>query len=132
MNIGTVAQETGLAVKTIRYYEEIGLIRPERRANGYRDFTPRECDQLRLLAQARHLGFSLEECRRLLDLNADEQRASRDVRALALRNLQAVRAKIAQLSALETRLETLVAQCHGDDTPDCAILDSLKSQPGAR
>lgn len=125
MNIGDVARETGLPVKTIRYYEEIGLIAPDRRENGYRDFSDRELDQLRLLAQARHLGFSLDECRRLLELNADTRRASRDVRALAQHNLEAVRAKITQMRALEARLERLIAQCHGDDAPDCAILDDL-------
>ncbi|OOY06791.1 MerR family transcriptional regulator [Thioclava sp. F28-4] len=130
MNIGTAATQTGLPVKTIRYYEEIGLVTPNRRANGYRDFSDACVEQLRLLAQARHLGFSLEECRRLLSLSADEGRASRDVRALAQQNLEAVRAKIASLSALEAQLQRLIAQCHGDDAPDCAILDDLMGQRG--
>ncbi|OWY04721.1 heavy metal-responsive transcriptional regulator [Thioclava sp. F1Mire-8] len=109
MNIGTAATQAGLPVKTIRYYEDIGLISPDRRANGYRDFSESCVEQLRLLAQARHLGFSLEECRRLLALSADEGRASRDVRALAQENLEAVREKIASLAALEARLEHLIA-----------------------
>ena len=130
MNIGTAATQAGLPVKTIRYYEDIGLISPDRRANGYRDFSESCVEQLRLLAQARHLGFSLEECRRLLALSADEGRASRDVRALAQENLEAVREKIASLDALESRLEHLIAQCHGDDAPDCAILDDLMGLRG--
>lgn len=125
MNIGRAAKETGLSVKTIRYYEEIGLVDADRAGNGYRDFGDRQITQLRLLAQARHLGFALEECRRLLDLNADPGRASRDVQALAVRNLEAVRSKIRQLRALEGQLEELIQKCHGDDAPDCAILDGL-------
>ncbi|EAQ04287.1 transcriptional regulator [Pseudooceanicola batsensis HTCC2597] len=125
MNIGRAAKETGLTVKTIRYYEEIGLIDADRARNGYRDFGDRQITRLRMLAQARHLGFGLEECRQLLDLDADPARASRDVKALALRNLAAVRDKIRQLQVLESQLETLIHECHGDDDPDCAILDSL-------
>ena len=125
MNIGRAAEETGLTVKTIRYYEDIGLVSAKRAANGYRAFGPAEIDRLKLLAQARLLGFGLEECRQLLDLNADPGRASRDVRALALRNLDTVRDRIAQLQALESQLETLIEQCHGDDDPECAILDGL-------
>jgi MerR family transcriptional regulator, copper efflux regulator len=126
MNIGRAARESGLSVKTIRYYEEIGLIEANRADNGYRDFGERQILQLRKLAQARHLGFGLEECRRLLDLDADPDRASRDVKALALRNLDAVRAKIAELQELGAELEALIAACPGDDTPDCAILDGLR------
>jgi len=125
MNIGRAARETGLSVKTIRYYEDIGLVDADRADNGYRDFGTRQITQLRMLAQARHLGFGLEECRQLLDLNADPDRASRDVQALATRNLDAVRSKIRQLRALEEQLETLIHDCHGDDAPDCAILDGL-------
>ncbi|KAA9010112.1 MerR family DNA-binding protein [Histidinibacterium aquaticum] len=126
MNIGHAAADTGLSVKTIRYYEEIGLIEADRAANGYRDFGERHLDQLRFLAQARHLGFGLDECRRLLELYADPDRTSRSVRDLAIENLESVRAKITQLRTLETRLETLIDQCHGNDDPDCAILDSLE------
>ncbi|KGM47194.1 Cu(I)-responsive transcriptional regulator [Pseudooceanicola atlanticus] len=125
MNIGRAAEKTGLSVKTIRYYEEIGLVDADRAENGYRDFGDRQITQLRMLAQARHLGFGLEECRELLDLNADPDRASRDVQALAVRNLNAVRSKIRQLQDLEDELERLIQECHGDDAPDCAILDGL-------
>lgn len=125
MNIGRAAEKTGLSVKTIRYYEEIGLVDADRAENGYRDFGDRQITQLRMLAQARHLGFGLEECRELLDLNADPDRASRDVQALAVRNLDAVRSKIRQLQDLEAELERLIQECHGDDAPDCAILDGL-------
>ena len=125
MNIGRAAKETGLPVKTIRYYEEIGLVEADRAGNGYREFGSRQITQLRMLAQARHLGFGLEECRQLLALDADPDRASRDVRSLALQNLDAVRAKIRTLRELESQLETMIGHCHGDDAPDCAILDGL-------
>ena len=127
MNIGHAARETGLTVKTIRYYEEIGLVSADRAPNGYRDFGPGQIARLRFLGQARHLGFGLEECRRLLDLDADPDRASRDVRALAVRNLADVRARIATLQDLESQLVDLIGQCHGDETPECAILDSLSA-----
>ena len=125
MNIGDVAQRTGLPVKTIRYYEDIGLVKPLRAGNGYRDFGPRDIERLQLVAQGRQMGFSLVECQKLVRLNEDDGRASRDVRALALENLSAVRAKIAELHALEKRLETLVSHCHGDDAPECAILQEM-------
>ncbi|AJE47597.1 MerR family transcriptional regulator [Celeribacter indicus] len=125
MNIGKASEETGLPVKTIRYYEEIGLVAPERAGNGYRDFGPAELARLRLLAQARLMGFSLEECRSLIALEGDPARHSRDVRALAEQNLAAVRARISALEGLEARLSQLIERCHGDDTPDCAILDGL-------
>ena len=125
MNIGDVARETGLPVKTIRYYEEIGLVSPDRSGNGYRDFDTDEVNRLRFLAQARHLGFSLEECRKLVALYGDEGRASRDVRALASQHLAEVRNRIAQLQDLERTLQSVISECRGDDTPHCAILDRL-------
>lgn len=125
MNIGSAAIESGLPVKTIRYYEDIGLVKPARAANGYRDFDEAQISRLRLLAQARLMGFSLDECRTLLELEADPDRHSRDVRALAEQNLATVRDRIARLQALEVRLSTLIGQCHGDETPDCAILNEL-------
>ncbi len=125
MNIGDVAQRTGLPVKTIRYYEDIGLVKPLRAGNGYRDFGENDIERLQLVAQGRQMGFTLVECQKLVRLNEDSGRASRDVRALALENLGAVRSKIAELTALETRLKALVAQCHGDDDPECAILREM-------
>ena len=127
MNIGHASDATGLPVKTIRYYEDIGLVSPHRAANGYRDFDAPQIARLRLLAQARLMGFTLEECRTLVALEADPSRHSRDVRDLAEQNLVSVRKKIADLQALETRLTDLISQCHGDEAPDCAILDGLSA-----
>lgn len=125
MNIGSASNESGLPVKTIRYYEDIGLISPARSDNGYRHFNAVQMGRLHFLAQARHLEFTLEECRALLMLEDDPQRQSHDVRTLAQHNLEAVRAKIVKLRSLEERLTGLIGQCHGDTTSECAILDNL-------
>ncbi|MFV0383304.1 MerR family DNA-binding protein [Paracoccus sp. (in: a-proteobacteria)] len=128
MNIGEMSGATGLPSKTIRYYEEIGLISPRRGTNGYRDFGPEDQRRLIFLSRARRLGFSLEECRRLMGLYCDRTRASRDVRDLALEHLDDIRNKIAQLQELEHTLETLISGCRGDDDPHCAILDGLSGK----
>lgn len=125
MNIGDVARQSGLPAKTIRYYEEIRLIRPARGANGYRDFSAEDVHKLVFLGRARSLGFSIEECRTLLSLYEDRGRASADVKALAADHLGRIAQKIDELQALQSTLQTLVARCHGDDRPDCPILDDL-------
>jgi Cu(I)-responsive transcriptional regulator len=125
MNIGEASEASGLPPKTIRYYEEIGLIRPERRANNYRDYSERALHNLRFLHRARTLGFSIEECRRLLSLYGDKGRASADVRRLAQEHIGGVDAKIAELKAMRKTLSTLVHACHGDHRPDCPILEDL-------
>ena len=125
MNISDAARASGLPAKTIRYYEEIGLIRPARGPNGYRDFSDQDAHKLAFLGRARSLGFSIEECRTLLSLYEDRDRASADVRQIARDHLGRITQKIEELQALHGMLETLVARCHGDDRPDCPILDDL-------
>ena len=125
MNIGDAARATGLPAKTIRYYEDIGLVRPARGANGYRDFNAQDAHKLTFLGRARSLGFSIEECRTLLSLYEDRDRASADVKRLAREHLARIARKIDELQALQSTLETLVDRCHGDDRPDCPILDDL-------
>ncbi|MBX3562677.1 MAG: Cu(I)-responsive transcriptional regulator [Sphingomonas sp.] len=125
MNIGQAGRQSGLTAKTIRYYELIGLIRPGRRANGFRDYDQRDIHELRFVARARGLGFSVEECRHLLDLYRDRGRASADVREAAAVHVRAIRAKIRELRAMERTLATLIADCAGDARPDCPILDRL-------
>ncbi len=128
MNIGDVSRASGLPAKTIRYYEDIDLVRPARGANGYRDFSDQDAHKLAFLRRARSLGFSIEECRVLLSLYEDRGRASADVKALATEHLDRIAEKIAELQALQATLETLVTRCHGDDRPDCPILDDLAGQ----
>ena len=125
MNIATVAERSGLPAKTIRYYEDIGLIRPARRDNGYRDFAEADLHKLAFLGRARSLGFSIEECRMLLALWEDRSRASADVKALALKHLDAIDAKIAELQGMRDTLASLVHHCAGDHRPDCPILTDL-------
>ena len=125
MKIGDVAEASGLPAKTIRYYEDIGLIRPARGLNGYRDFAESDVHKLAFLARARSLGFSIKECRTLLSLYEDRKRASADVKALAEAHLRRIDRKIAELAGLRGTLAELVARCHGDARPDCPILDDL-------
>ncbi|MEL6319005.1 MAG: Cu(I)-responsive transcriptional regulator [Pseudomonadota bacterium] len=125
MNIGDAAQETGLPAKTIRYYEEIGLVRPARGENGYRDFDATDVRKLAFLGRARSLGFSIEDCRTLLSLYEDRSRASADVKRVAAEHLERISRKLAELEAMRGALEHLVARCHGDDRPDCPIIDDL-------
>ena len=99
MNIKEVAARAGLPAKTIRYYEEIGLIRPLRAANGYRAFRDSDLHKLAFLGRARSLGFTIEECRALLALYEDQARASADVKALAQSHLEQIAAKIEELKA---------------------------------
>ncbi|NND22553.1 MAG: Cu(I)-responsive transcriptional regulator [Silicimonas sp.] len=125
MNIGDVALASGLPAKTIRYYEDIGLVRPARRRNGYRDFERSDIHKLTFLNRARSLGFSIEECRTLLSLYEDRQRASADVKRLAKDHFLRIEQKIDELRGLHATLSQLVESCHGDDRPDCPILDDL-------
>ena len=129
MNIGSAANRSGLPAKTIRYYEDIGLIHPDRRTNGYRDYSDSHLHILRFLARARSLGFTIEECRRLLSLYEDKGRASADVKALAMEHIRNVETKISELESMRQTLTTLVNACHGDDRPDCPILDDLSGSP---
>lgn len=129
MNIGEAARQSGLPTKTIRYYEEIGLLRSLRRDNGFRDFADKDVHALRFIARARGLGFSVEECRHLLELYRDTGRASAEVRETAAAHIQAIRSKIKELRSMERTLSDLVEKCAGDTRPDCPILDEL-SGPG--
>lgn len=129
MQIRDVAETAGLPAKTIRYYEEIGLVRPERRENGYRDYSDEDIHRLRFLQRARGLGFSIEDCRALLSLYDEKGRESADVRAIAEAHLEEIDRKIRELQSLRGTLAHLVRACHGDDRPDCPILDDLAGGP---
>lgn len=125
MNIGAVADKSGLPAKTIRYYEEIGLLNPSRRENGYRDYTNDDIHRLRFLQRSRGLGFSVAECRSLLSLYSDKERESADVKAIAEAKLAQIDAKLAELQGLRNMLRHLVEHCNGDARPECPILDEL-------
>ncbi|PVA10015.1 Cu(I)-responsive transcriptional regulator [Pelagivirga sediminicola] len=123
--IKDVARATGLPAKTIRYYEEIGLIHPTRATNGYRHFSEEDEHRLTFLGRARALGFSIAECRDLLNLYNDKSRASADVRAIAAQHLKDIEQKIDALAAMRDTLAHLVDACAGDARPDCPILRDL-------
>ena len=127
MNIGEAAIHSGLPAKTIRYYEDIGLVSPLRDTNGYRAFRDQDLHKLTFLGRARALGFTIEDCRALLALYEDETRASADVKQIAAKHLTEIEAKIADLQAMHATLTHLVDECAGDHRPDCPILEGLST-----
>jgi Cu(I)-responsive transcriptional regulator len=126
MNIGETAKASGVSAKMIRHYEAIGLIAAAVRTEaGYRVYGERDVQVLQFIHRSRALGFPLEQIRTLLALWQDKQRASKDVRAMARRHIDELDLKIADMQAMRRTLETLATRCHGDERPDCPILDDL-------
>jgi Cu(I)-responsive transcriptional regulator len=125
MNIGEAAARSGVSAKMIRHYEAIGLIGAARSANGYRVYGERDVAVLRFIRHARDLGFPLEDVRRLLALWQDRNRASAEVKRLALAHVAALESKADSLRRMAASLRHLAAHCHGDERPDCPILDDL-------
>ena len=128
MKIGEVSGASGVSQRMIRHYEKIGLI-PEaaRRDSGYRDYDQRDFHTLRFIGRARDLGFPIEDIRLLLALWTDRNRSSADVKKLALSRVEELRQRLAVLEGMCRTLEQLADSCHGDDRPDCPILDGLRS-----
>jgi len=132
MNIGDAARLSGLPPKTIRYYEDIGLVAPaQRQDNGYRDYDARDIHMLRFVQRARDLGFSVADCRALLSLYTDRARRSADVKEIAQKRIDEIDRKIAELRAMRAVLATLSERCHGDERPDCPILDEFAAEQSA-
>ena len=126
LKISEAAERSGMPPKTIRYYEDIGLIgKADRLENSYRTYDETDVQRLRFIHQARGLGFSLKDVAALLELYSDRDRASQEVKRLALRHVAALDAKIDQMKAIRKALAELADRCHGDDRPDCPILDEL-------
>ena len=126
MNIGLASERSGVPAKTIRYYESIGLIPPADRTDGnYRDYDDSAVSVLQFLKRARAFGFTIDDCRELLSLYRDRNRSSADVKAIAQHRVEEIEAKILELKALRDTLGHLVERCHGDERPDCPILDDL-------
>ncbi|PLP57353.1 Cu(I)-responsive transcriptional regulator [Mesorhizobium loti] len=128
MNIGDAARRSGLPAKTIRYYEEIGLISPERSDNSYRDYSGDDVHRLAFLKRARNLGFSIDDCRQLMALYQDRERASQDVRAIASAHVTAIEEKVRELQSMRATLNKLIHACHGDNRPDCPILEEMAGE----
>jgi len=126
MNIGQAAKFSGVSAKMIRYYEEIGLIPKATRSDaGYRNYSTPDAHSLLFIRRARDLGFSVEQISELLVLWRDRDRASADVKAMALSHVTGLKAKIAELQAMAQTLEHLADHCHGNDRPDCPIIADL-------
>ncbi|WP_173934682.1 Cu(I)-responsive transcriptional regulator [Chelativorans sp. Marseille-P2723] len=128
MNVGEAARRSGLPAKTIRYYEDIGLVMPARLGNGYRSYAEDDIHRLTFLKRARGLGFSIMECRHLLALYDDKGRASQDVLRIATAHVAAIEAKICELEGMRATLQKLIASCHGDQRPDCPILEDIAGE----
>ena len=128
MKIGEASARSGISERMIRHYEKIGLIAPAaRRDSGYRDYDERDVHSLRFIGRSRDLGFGIEEIGQLLALWQDRARSSADVKALALARAAELKRKARELDAMRRTLERLAADCHGDQRPDCPILDDLEA-----
>ncbi|WP_051609769.1 Cu(I)-responsive transcriptional regulator [Terasakiella pusilla] len=129
MNISKVSKLTGVSSKTIRYYESINLMPPPARAeNGYRDYSNTDVEILKFIQSARKMGFPLKDVSNLLELWQDKNRASRDVRLLAQSHIVEIEGRIQELQNIRDTLKNLVECCHGDDRPDCPILNSFTTE----
>ena len=129
MNIGKAANLSGLTVKTVRYYSDIGIIKPQVNGNtGYRDFSEPDLAKLQFVAKARKFDFSLDDCRELLALYENTERTSKEVKALTLEKIAEIDIKLTELKTLREQLSTLASDCQGDDRPNCPILDALSDR----
>lgn len=126
MNIGQAAEASGVSAKMIRYYEQIGLIpKAARSGTGYRHYGASDVHTLRFVRRARDLGFSVEQIGELLALWRDRRRSSASVKAVAQSHIDRLKAKIAELQSMVQTLEHLADHCHGDERPECPILEDL-------
>ncbi len=129
MNIGEAARQAGVTSKMIRHYESIHLIAASPRTNsGYRIYSDEAVHELRFIKRARHMGFSLDQIAELLSLWRDKDRASAEVKQLARRHIDELDTRIRQLQEMRASLEVLATACHGDNQPDCPILNRLGSE----
>lgn len=126
MNISKASEASGLSVKTVRYYADIGLVEPATRTQArYRSYDDAAIRKLVFVRRAREFGFSIDECRELLDLYADDERSSADVKKIASKRLSEIEKKQRELQCLHDELAHLVQNCRGDNRPDCPIMDYL-------
>lgn len=126
VNIGKAAKLSNLTVKTVRYYADIGLVRPlKNNSTGYRDFSEDDLARLQFVAKARKFNFSIQECEELLSLYSDKNRSSKEVKALTLDKISEIDAKLIELKHLRRQLSFLANNCKGNDRPECPILEAL-------
>lgn len=128
VHIGQAARLSGVSAKMVRHYETLGLLPPvARSASGYRRYSEADVHTLRFIKRARDLGFSMAEIAELVALWRDRRRASASVKRIAQKHLDDLTARIAALQGMQRTLQTLLQHCHGDERPDCPILDDLAS-----
>lgn len=128
MKIGGASDASGVSQRMIRHYEKIGLIgAAPRRQSGYRDYSDADLHRLRFIANARDLGFPIEDIRSLLSLWSDNSRESADVKRIALTRAAELHRKALALEVLRRSLLDLAEHCHGDERPDCPIMDALEN-----
>jgi Cu(I)-responsive transcriptional regulator len=126
MNIGKAAKLSGLTVKTVRYYANINLVKPyQDRDTAYRDYSDEDIAKLQFIAKARQFNFNIEDCRVLMSLYEDKNRPSKEVKELTLEKISEIDKKLSELNNLRDQLSYLAKNCHGDNKPDCPILDAL-------
>lgn len=131
MNVGQAATKSGLPVKTVRYYADIGLVEPLGRSDaGYRIYGDAEISKLVFIRRARAFDFSINDCRDLLGLYQDKSRSSRDVKKMALKRLEQIDEKLNELNKLRDELARVATECRGDNRPDCPILNSFSAAEG--
>lgn len=129
MQIHQASERSGLSVKTIRYYEAVGLVpEPRRSEKGYRDYTKENVRFLGFIHRARTLGFTMEECELLMSLYLDRNRKSSEVKVLAMNKIHEVDQKLEQLKNIRQTLKHLIDECDGDDRPECPILDDFSGE----
>ena len=129
MNIGKAAALSGLTVKTVRYYSDIGIIEPYiDTSSGYRDFSDNDVAKLQFVGKARKFDFSIDECRELLALYENKDRPSKEVKSITLEKIAEIDKKLIELQGLKNQLNTLASSCKGNDRPNCPILDALSKK----
>lgn len=129
MNIGKAAKLSNLTIKAVRYYANIGLVKPQQNiTTGYRDYTDDEVAKLKFIGKARKFDFSIDECKELLSLYEDKNRTSKEVKKITLEKISQIYSKLRDLNGLKKELSFLANNCQGDDRPNCPILEELSKK----
>ena len=129
MHIGEASKLSDLTVKATRYYANIDLVKPRQNSQtGYRNYTEKDVLKLKFIGKARSFNFSIDECRELLSLYENENRPSKVVKKITLEKISEIDQKLNDLKALRKELSHLAKNCHGDDRPNCPILEALSKK----
>ncbi len=128
MNIGKASKFSGLTAKTLRYYDQIGLVKPyQNKFTSYREYSEDDILKLKFVANARKFDFSLEECRELLSLYENKNRSSKEVKVITMEKINEIDKRLNDLNKLRKELSYIAKNCKGDNRPNCPILDKLSN-----